>query len=99
MLGKPFERLKSNNITTQTTTVVKTGEGFLHTIVVNTPLASGSIVIYDNTAGSGTTIGTITQPGTLLADGPKTARYDVRFTTGLTIVTSGANQDITVTYN
>jgi hypothetical protein len=57
----------------------------------------GVIAIYDNTAGSGTLIGTITQPAALLASQVDLA-YDVKFSTGLTIVTSGASQDITVSY-
>lgn len=86
------------NIATQTTTVVKTGEGFLHTLTINTPLASGVATVYDNTAGSGTKIATITFPGTLLNDQPTAVLYDIKFSTGLTIVTSGANVDITATY-
>lgn len=86
------------NITTQTTTTLKTGPGILHNIIINTPLASGVITIYDNTAGSGTVIGTITLPGTLLSTGPISVPYHANFNTGLTIVTSGANQNVTVTY-
>lgn len=86
------------NITTQTTTAVKSGPGVLHNIIINTPLANGVITIYDNTAGSGTVIGTITMPATLLTTGPFTVQYHAQFNTGLTIVTSGANQNITVTY-
>jgi hypothetical protein len=53
--------------------------------------------MYDNTAGSGTKIGTITLPATLLSDGPREASYDLRFSTGLTIVTTGTS-DVTVVY-
>ncbi len=81
-----------------TTTVVKATPGVLHSIVINKPLAAGVITIYDNTSAAGTKIGTITLPATLLADGPKVALYDVAFNTGLTIVTEGAAQDITVSY-
>lgn len=86
-----------NNITTATTTTVKSGVGTLHSITINTPVASGTITIYDSTTGSGTKIGTITNPATLLQMGPLVAAYDIAFTTGLTIVTTGA-QDITVVY-
>lgn len=86
-----------SNITTATTTTIKSGSGFLHTLTINTTVASGVITIYDNTAGSGTKIATITNPLTLLQMGPLTATYDLAFSTGLTIVTTGA-QDITVTY-
>lgn len=86
----------ATNITTQTTTVVKAGPCTLDSIVINTPLANGVITIYDNTAGSGTVVGTITMPATLLTTGPYTVQYNAILSTGLTIVTSGANQNITV---
>lgn len=84
------------NITTATTTTVRSGKGVLHGITLNKPLGNGVIAIYDNTAGSGTLIGTITYPVTLLS-GPVTLTYDVAFATGLTLVTTGT-QDITVSY-
>lgn len=84
------------NITTQTTTTIKSSAGLFHRLTINTPLASGVITIFDNTAGSGTKIGTITFPATLVSDGPITATYNVKFSTGLTIVTSGSNMDITI---
>lgn len=90
--------MNSVNIATQTTTVVKSGRGTLERIVINTPLANGVITIYDNTAGSGTKIGTITMAGTLASTGPHVAEYGLRFNTGLTVVTGTANQDITVVY-
>lgn len=84
------------NITTQTTTTIKSGAGFLHNVVVNTPLASGVVTMYDNTAGSGSLIGTITFPATLLSTGPVPVTYNVKFSTGFTVVTSGANLNLTV---
>ena len=78
-----------------TTTVVKSGSGALHTITFNKPVATGVVTIYDNTAGSGTVIGTITVPSSPM---PVTLTYDLIFSTGLTIVTATAAQDITVTY-
>lgn len=80
-----------------TTTVVKSGSGFLHAITINTPAANGVITVYDNTSATSTKIATITQPASLL-DGAKSLIYDLEFTTGLTIVTSTAAQDITVSY-
>lgn len=90
------QRNSYSNITSATTTVVKSGSGFLHKIVVNKGVASATITIYDNTSASGTKIGTITFGSSLLTDIP-VAHYDVYFATGLTIVTSGAT-DITVSY-
>lgn len=79
------------NIASATTTVVKSGSGHLHSIVVNAT-AAGTITIYDNTAASGTKLGTLK---TSIVEG--TYLYDCQFSTGLTIVT-GAASDITVTY-
>lgn len=70
----------------------------MHSITFNTPVASSVVTIYNNTSATGTKIGTITLPGTLLTQGPYTAIYDAIFSTGLTIVTATAASDITVTY-
>ena len=85
-----------SNIASATTTVVKTTPGQLRRIIINKPVISTTITIYDNTAASGTKIATITNPGTLL-DAQIQLEYGVNFTIGLTIVTSGAD-DITVVY-
>ena len=87
----------SANITAAapTTTVVKSGSGILHSITFNKPVATGVLTIYDNTAGSGTVIGTITTPASPM---PVTVTYDLVFSTGLTIVSATAAQDVTVTY-
>jgi hypothetical protein len=82
------------NIATQATTTIKSGPGYLHTICVNTPAATGTIQIYDNTAGSGTKIGLITSFASLSG----CFNYDVAFWTGLTIVTATASPDITVSF-
>ena len=82
---------KYQNITGAATTTVRSGAGILRKIVVNTT-AAGTITIYDNTAGSGTKIGTMKAS---IVEG--TYIYDCRFQTGLTIVT-GAASDITVCF-
>jgi hypothetical protein len=91
------------NITTNATTTVKSGAGTLHSIVVNNPaditVTKLTMTIYDNTAGSGTKIGTVTVP--LLTTGePFTIMYNSGFGTGLTIVTAGPTvaADLTVNY-
>lgn len=84
------------NITSATTTVVKTGPGVLHIIAVNTDVASATITVYDNTAASGTKIGTLTCQASTVGE-PKSVTYDAAFLTGLTLVTSGAT-DVTVTW-
>lgn len=81
------------NITSATTTVVKAGSGNLHSICINTPAAAGTVSMFDNTAGSGTSLGVITSTGTI----PSTLTFDVKFNIGLTIVTVGT-QDVTVTF-
>lgn len=83
-------------ITTQTTTVILSGAGILGTLDF-TATANGVITIYDNTAASGTVIRTITSPATLLQS-EQNKVLNLAFSTGLTIVTSGANQDIVVGY-
>jgi hypothetical protein len=93
MIGNQY-----TNITTTTTTVVKSGPGCLAGIVINTPVALAVITIYDNTAGSGTKIGTITFPAVLIT-GAQHIPFGVQFRTGLTIVTSGAAANITPVFS
>ncbi len=83
------------NITTSTTTTVKSGAGVLHIVNVNTDgTVASTVTIYDNTAGSGTKIATI---DSLTLSGP--FQYDIAFTIGLTLVTTGTSApDITVSY-
>ncbi len=83
------------NISTATTTVVKSGAGVLHLVNVNTlGTIASTATIYDNTAGSGTIIAII---DTLTLAGPNF--YDINFATGCTVVTTGtAAPNITVAY-
>lgn len=81
-------------ITTQTTTLVKSGAGFLYSITLNKPVATGTIELDDaltNTAP----FGIITTP---TSPQPVTLTYNVAFSTGLSITTAVASQDITVSY-
>lgn len=80
-----------NNISTATTTVVKSGQGVLKSITVNTT-AAGAVTVYDNTAASGTKIATLKA-----SVAENDYEYEVAFSTGLTIVTAAAS-DITVSY-
>jgi hypothetical protein len=89
----PFYSYK--NITTQTTTLVKTGAGFLHSITFGKPVATGTCKIDDAITDTTPVIGTITTPAN---PQPYTLILDVAFTTGLTIVTGTADQDITISY-
>lgn len=85
------------NITTATTTTVKSGQGYFARLVVNKHVASGVITMYDSTSAGGTKIGTITEGGSLLADPPIHAEYGLFFSLGLTVVTSAA-EDLTFVY-
>lgn len=72
-----------------------TGAGVLHTVCINDQGASSNIAtVYDNTAGSGTTlavIDTVTTVGCQL--------YDAAYSTGLTVVMgTGTTADLTITY-
>lgn len=84
-----------SNITTQATTLLRTGAGILHKITFNEPTATGTVAIYDGIDAQGTLIGTITVPAT---PQPLTLTYDAHFLVGLTIVTGTADSDITVTF-
>lgn len=85
------ERFSYQAITTAATTTVKSGSGFLHAITITGGVA-GTISIWDNTAGSGTSIGFIDV-------GYSYDRFpmNVSFATGLTIVTSQAIK-LTISY-
>jgi len=89
----PFYSYK--NITSQATTLVKTGGGFLHSITFNKPTATGTVKIDDAVTDTTPVIGTITTPA---SPQPFTVIYDIEFTVGLTIVTGTADQDITISY-
>ena len=77
-------------INTNTTTTLKSGAGFLRRIIKS---GAGQVTIYDNTAGSGTTIQAFSSTAV-----QNTIVYDIPFTTGLTIVTS-SGPDIVVVWD
>lgn len=90
-------RAESNQytyISSATTTQVKSGRGVLKRIVFNTPVASSTVTIYDETSGTSVIIGLVTNTTEVK---PYRLDYDVKFTTGLKIVTSGADK-ITVVW-
>jgi hypothetical protein len=77
------------------TTTVKSGQGVLHAITINTKGATGNTAtIYDNTAASGTIVAVIDTTSQI-----QTLTLDVAFNTGLTVVlATGTAADITVSY-
>lgn len=78
------------------TTLVKTGPGILHAIVINTPVA-GTLEADDALTNTAPVIAIITI-GTATAMAPFSAIYDVAFSTGLTIkITTGA-MDATIVW-
>lgn len=83
------------NITTNTSTQVKTGAGFLHQVIISTKGTTlNTMTMFDNTACSGTKIATIDTT----AQGASFA-YDVQFNTGLCITTAtGTAGDFTISY-
>lgn len=84
------------NISGSGTYLIKSGSGILDKIIVNKAVSNSTITLYDNTGSSGRKIGTITNPLTLLTN-QLIVPYNCQMTTGLTIVTSGAD-DVTVLY-
>ena len=83
-----------NNITTKTDTAVKTTSGTLQRIVINKIGTTDTLTIYDNTACSGTKIGTITVQASI-----GVYEYRVKFGTGLCVTSGGgAAGDYTVVY-
>lgn len=84
------------HITSQADTVVKAAPGVLHSITFNKPTATAVVTLYDNTTATGSAvIGIVTVPA---SPQPVTLTYDVAFSTGLSITTATADQDITVSY-
>ena len=81
------------HISTATTTQVKTGAGRLHAIVIGTPLdLAGDVSVIDNITGS--TVNLALLEATLPA---QTLIFDCAFTTGLRIITAGADK-LTIIY-
>lgn len=85
------------NITTATTTTVKSGTGIFHSLCINTPLASETVTIYNSLTATGTKIGTVTIPATITGENPSCQTFNVFFSLGLTFVTS-STADLTVVY-
>jgi hypothetical protein len=90
--GVTDERPRFLNIAAAQTTTMKFGPGSLRKIIVNTAQLGATATIYDSTTGSGTKIATVD-----CSNSAKTLLYDLDFTNGLTVVTTGSvPADITV---
>lgn len=81
-------------------TLVKVGAGFLHTLTftqIDAAPTAGTIIVYDNTAESGTIIFSSTWTTGIFY--PTTVTLDVAFLTGLYVgVTTLADIGVTVSY-
>jgi hypothetical protein len=89
------------------TTTIKTGAGIIRAIVIGNGASGGVLTAYDATTGSGTQLAAVaagTPSGGLLSgSGNPASMYignmDVKFSNGLTVVTSGAaSNSFTVIY-
>lgn len=95
---KTEQRFSHSNVTADA--AVKSGAGFLHSITIlptDVAATAGTIVLYDNTAESGTVIGTIYIPAAYVV--PVTVTFDVSFATGLYLGFTTTNDvNVTVSY-
>jgi hypothetical protein len=84
------------NITTSTSTLVKTGAGVFLGLSVNTGQAGDTVTVYDGLTAGGTKIGTYSSAA---VGGPTLPSGGIAFSTGLFVVTTGGTPaDITVSY-
>lgn len=85
-----------NNITTSTSTTVKSGAGVFLGLSVNTGQAGDTATVYDGLSAGGTKIGTYSSAA---VGGPALPGGGIAFSAGLFVVTSGVTPaDITVSY-
>ena len=91
-LGEAHSNPRATNVVGVATTLLKTGPGGLHRIIVGNP--AGTVTVYDNTAGSGTILVTLALAG--LAS-PMAVEIGCEFTNGCTAVSTGAS-NITYIY-
>lgn len=84
------------NITTSTNTQVKAAPGVFLGLSVNTPQSGDTAVVYDNTACSGTLIGTFS---TAAIGVVSAAPQGIAFGTGLCVTTTGGTPaNVTILY-
>src|ERR1700730_10992417 len=96
--GAASDQATYTTITSNTTTVIKTGAGILRSLFVSSAGSACTFQFFDNTAGSGTAIVGATAV-TVPAAGTTIDFKDVLFNTGLTVVTAGTTPgEITVTW-
>jgi hypothetical protein len=83
----------AQQITTATTTTLKTGAGMIGSIIVNKPGTTDTITVYDALSATGSPLATITAPtvGSAFCVG-------YNFGVGLTVVTAGTAGNYTVAF-
>ena len=95
---KVEQRMSYTNISADT--AVKSGAGFLHTLTfaqIDAAPTAGTIIVYDNTAESGTIIFSSTWTTAVFL--PVTVTIDASFSTGLYVgFTTTADIGVTVSY-
>ena len=89
--GGSFKNIIATTTSSATLSLVKSGAGFLHAVIVNST-AAGAVTIYDNTAASGTKVGTLKAS---VVEGSYI--YNVKFSTGLWI-DNASNMNLTISY-
>lgn len=91
-------------IVSTSATAVKATAGILHRIIVNTPVASATIGIFNLATASCTgtpatnQVGVITLPSTITGEIPISLEYDAVMSNGICIQDSSATVDITVIF-
>lgn len=83
-------------VTSAATTLVKTGPGILHAIVVNKPTSTATIEADDALTNTTPVIGILGAFAASIA--PFTVVYDVAFTTGLSVTVGTATVDATIVW-
>ncbi len=85
-----------SNITTSTSTTVKSGAGVFLGLSVNTGQSGDTVTVYDGLSAGGTKIGTYSSAA---VGGPVLPPGGIAFSTGLFVVTVGGTPaDITVSF-
>lgn len=85
---------RMKNVVGAATTVIKGDSGSLHRVVVSGGSGANTAVLYDNSAGSGTVLATLA-----VNKLSGSVEFGGVFSIGLTVVTTGADTDITVVYD
>lgn len=98
---KVEQQMSYTNITTNTNTIIKTGVGYIKGFTINNTalltVTNLTITVYDNSAASGTIIGTFTVPFGLTTALPFEIELCTKFNTGLTIATAGPTVPANIT--